>query len=280
MRTSAPGLPEAVAALTEARLWSRFEGGETTGSTNDDCRVLAAEGVPEGAVVLALEQTRGRGRLGRTWESPRGGIYLSMLLRPAIAPADAGPLPLVVGLGVAWGLESLGAAVALKWPNDVVAAGGEAGARGARETGAPTATGGKLAGLLLESGVEGGALAWVVAGCGLDVRRPDGGGAAGAAYLDELLAAPVSPERAAAALLNGIAEAYSRFMAHGFVPMLEEYARRSALAGRAVRVSDASGEFIAEGTVAGVDASGRLVLDTGGGDVAISAGDVTLRMPE
>ena len=262
MRTSAPGLPDAVAGLTAEPLWWRFDGGDVTASTNDDCRALAAGGVAEGAVVVALEQTAGRGRLGRTWHSPRGGVYLSVLLRPAVAAADAGPLPLVAGLGVAYGLETLGASVELKWPNDVLASRG------------------KVAGILLESAVAGGSLEWVVAGCGIDVARPESGTAPGAAYLDEILGRPTSPDRVAASVLDGIARAYSDFTARGFAPMLGEYERRSALAGRAVTVADAAGAEVASGTVAGVDASGSLVVETAAGVVSVLAGDVTLRIPD
>jgi BirA family biotin operon repressor/biotin-[acetyl-CoA-carboxylase] ligase len=261
-RASAPGLPASVARLEPAALWVRFEGGETTGSTNDDCRALAAAGAPEGTVVLASEQTAGRGRLGRVWASPRGGVYMSVLLRPRIPAAEAGPLPLVIGLGVALGLESLGVRVAMKWPNDILDGDGR----------------GKLAGVLLESGVVGDTLGWVVAGCGIDVAPPrTGGPEPGAVYVDELRDQPTRPDRVAAAVLDGIADAYGRFTRGGFAPMLSAYEGRSALAGREVSVRDASGTLMARGVVGGVDTSGRLLVDGDDGRIAVASGDVTLR---
>jgi BirA family biotin operon repressor/biotin-[acetyl-CoA-carboxylase] ligase len=264
-------LPLEVAPLLASGLWGPLKGGGVTSSTNDDCRVLAVAGAAEGAVVLASAQTAGKGRLGRTWASPEGGVYLSAVLRPPLAVADAGPLALVVGIGVARGLASLGAGVGLKWPNDVVAL-----ATGA--SGGPThpgGHGGKIAGVLLESMSEGERLSWVVAGVGVDVRRPPAA-EAGAAYLDEVAGAhPLAC--VAGAVLDGVAGAYDRFLEAGFTALADEYAARSVLDGRAVRVSDRDGHPVADGVARGVDTTGRLLVETSGGVVAVASGDVTLR---
>lgn len=257
-------LPYEVAPLLALAAWGPLLGGGVTGSTNEDARELARNGAPAGTVVLACAQTRGYGRLGRPWDSPQGGVYLSMLLRPRVAPADAGTLPLVVGVGVALGLESLGARVGLKWPNDVWlldSAGGSAG---------------KVAGILLESMIEGERLAWVVAGVGVDVRAA-GEVSPGAAYLDSLPGGAPKLAAVAAAVLDGVTEVLGRFADEGFAPLAGEWGRRSVLTGRDVTVSDAAGRPIASGSVAGVDESGRLVLDGADGPRAIAAGDVTLR---
>src|ERR1700752_86232 len=92
-----------------------------TGSTNDAARQLAEQGAPEGTLVLAEEQTQGRGRLGRSWLSERGaGIYASILLRPVLKPRDAAGLTLVAALA---GSEAIEQACRLnadiKWPNDL-----------------------------------------------------------------------------------------------------------------------------------------------------------------
>jgi BirA family biotin operon repressor/biotin-[acetyl-CoA-carboxylase] ligase len=84
-------------------------------------RLAREEGAPEGLLVVADRQTAGRGRLGRTWHSPPGeNLYLSLLLRPAIAPPLVPPLTLLVGGVVAEVLAAVGAAPRLKWPNDVL----------------------------------------------------------------------------------------------------------------------------------------------------------------
>ena len=105
-------------------------------STNDEARRLAEQGAPAGAVVVAAEQVKGRGRHGRGWDSPRGNLYASLLLRPDCTIAVSAQLSLVASLALAEALVALAPAdadVRVKWPNDVLI-------RGA-----------KVAGLLLES---------------------------------------------------------------------------------------------------------------------------------
>lgn len=91
-----------------------------TGSTNDDLRRLALEGAPQGTAVLARRQTSGRGRAGRHWSSPDGGLYLSVLLRPSMPLERWGLLPLACGAAVVATLREEGFPAALKWPNDVL----------------------------------------------------------------------------------------------------------------------------------------------------------------
>jgi BirA family transcriptional regulator, biotin operon repressor / biotin---[acetyl-CoA-carboxylase] ligase len=124
-------------------------------STNDEARRLAEQGAAAGAVVVAAEQVKGRGRHGRAWASPRGNLYASLLLRPDCTIAASAQLSLVASLALAEALLALAPAdadVRVKWPNDVLV-------RGA-----------KVAGLLLESAA--GAyerVAWVVVGSGVNV---------------------------------------------------------------------------------------------------------------
>jgi BirA family biotin operon repressor/biotin-[acetyl-CoA-carboxylase] ligase len=251
-------LPLEVRPLLHSDFYARLEGGRVTGSTNDDARSLALEGAPEGTVVLAAQQTSGRGRLGREWSSPAGGVYASVVLRPAVETPEAIVLPLVVGLGVARGLDTLGVQTLLKWPNDLLCVDGR-----------------KVAGVLLEGLSEGWLISWIVAGVGVNVRSaPD---RERSASVDELFGRRVPLADVAAAVLDGIAVAYRRWQADGFAPFAAGYESRSYLAGRQVRVSDAAGRLLAEGEVAGIDALGRLLVSTGTGTVPIVAGDVTLR---
>jgi BirA family biotin operon repressor/biotin-[acetyl-CoA-carboxylase] ligase len=251
-------IPLEVRQLLRTDFAVRLEGGRVTGSTNDDARSLALEGAPEGTVVLAAEQTSGRGRLGREWSSPAGGVYASVVLRPAVETPEAIVLPLVVGLGVAHGLDTLGVHTQLKWPNDLLCADGR-----------------KVAGVLLEGLSEGWLISWIVAGVGVNVRTaPD---PLRSASVDELFGRRVPLAEVAAAVLDGIAGTYRRWQTDGFAPFAEEYERRSYLAGRPVRVTDAAGRLVAEGEVAGIDALGRLLVVTGSGTVPVVAGDVTLR---
>jgi BirA family transcriptional regulator, biotin operon repressor / biotin---[acetyl-CoA-carboxylase] ligase len=267
---SAPDLPSPaeVTLLVTDPMWVGIVGGEETASTNDDARALARAGAPEGTAVVAARQTAGRGRLGRTWESPTGGVYLSMVLRPQLAPVSVAPLALVVGLGVARGLEALGATPLLKWPNDVLL------------------DGGKVAGILLEMSAEADRVEWVVAGVGTNVSPPPEAGAGqhvdtpnhlrGAAFL--ATAAPTASRPAvAAAILDAVAVAYRRFLGEGFAPMREEWNARDALRGADVVVRNAQGAEVASGRAAGVDGEGRLIVVSAHGTQAVPAGEVTLK---
>ncbi len=136
---------------------------ETTGSTLDVAHDLGAKGARGGTVVLADEQTAGRGRLGRRWVSPRGsGIWLTLLLRPRAAPLG-GVLAVRAGLAAVLALESVERTLAprLKWPNDVIVQGRKAG------------------GILCEARWSGEVLGWVAIGVGINVKGPvpDGAGA-------------------------------------------------------------------------------------------------------
>jgi len=126
-----------------------------TGSTNADVLAAAVAGEPEGLVVVAGTQTAGRGRLGRTWESPPdGGLWFSVLLRPDVPPARLGWLPLLAGVALAHTVrEVAGVEAALKWPNDLLVG---------VESGNPE----KCAGILAEA-TGGGAIAL---GIGLNTR--------------------------------------------------------------------------------------------------------------
>ena len=121
---------------------------DATSSTNDDVKKAAEAGEAEGLVVVAKRQTAGRGRHGRVWESPEGNLYCSMLLRPADMQATGAFYSFVAALALRDTVAALlpGAAVTLKWPNDVLVGGR------------------KIAGILLEGGPQ-----WLVIGIGLNV---------------------------------------------------------------------------------------------------------------
>jgi BirA family transcriptional regulator, biotin operon repressor / biotin---[acetyl-CoA-carboxylase] ligase len=134
-----------------ARQWVReVYAFESIPSTNDFLKEAARKGAPEGTVVIARQQTAGRGRQGRAWESPAGNLFLSFLLRPT-ARGTLSLIPLAVGLAVADALEGQGAACRLKWPNDVLAHDR------------------KLAGILAEASADAAGVDAVVVGIGVNV---------------------------------------------------------------------------------------------------------------
>jgi len=255
-------IPLEVRPLLRGGFITRLEGADLTGSTNDDARDLAIAGAPEGTVVLARRQSKGRGRLGREWCSPVGGVYASLVLRPEVELPDAVVLPLVVGLGVARALEAFGVHASLKWPNDLLGPDGR-----------------KLAGVLLEGLSEGWRVAWVVAGIGVNVRQaPEG---SDAVSLDEIGTVRASLAEVAAAVLDGVGAAYESWKRDGFAQLREEYGTRAWLAGREVVVSDSLGRVVAAGTATGIDAQGRLLVQgADGAAVPVASGDVTLRTDE
>lgn len=127
---------------------------QRTPSTQDVLHELAAAGAAAGTVVIAGEQTAGRGSRGRAWASPAGGLWMSVLLRPAVAPALE-VLSLRVALAVSAAIEAVvpGIALQLKWPNDLVLAGR------------------KLGGILCEARWQGNSLGWVTVGVGVNVAN-------------------------------------------------------------------------------------------------------------
>ena len=126
-----------------------------TGSTNDGARQLAEQGAPEGTLVLAEEQTQGRGRLGRSWLSERGaGIYASILLRPVLKPRDAAVLTLVAAVAGSEAIEHTSRLNAdIKWPNDLLLSGR------------------KCCGILSEMQAERDDIRYVVVGIGINVNH-------------------------------------------------------------------------------------------------------------
>jgi BirA family biotin operon repressor/biotin-[acetyl-CoA-carboxylase] ligase len=235
---------------------------ERTSSTNSDAMLLGQEGADEGLVVIAEEQTAGRGRLGRSWESRHGlNLYLSILLRPQIAPAAAPGLALVAGVSVAEALEETGVSCAIKWPNDVV-----------------TAQMRKVCGILAEIQAEADRVSFVVLGIGVNLN------AAETDFPQELQDRASSVfietgrrvDRAAFArsLFQHFERSYLEFCRGGLEAIAGEWQQRSILHGKQVVAAGPRGSI--SGTCVGLDEDGALLLDTPEGRQRVVAGDVTI----
>ncbi len=243
-------------------LWTDVRYLASTGSTNADAGAAATHGQPEGLLIVADEQTRGRGRLDRRWQSPpRAGIAMSVLLRPggaasgwpAVPPSRYGFLPLLAGVALVEAVRRLGDVDAvLKWPNDLLI--------GQR----------KCAGILAESVGDGA----VVVGIGLNVTvradelpRPD------ATSLQLAGSSCVDRDPLVRAIARAIESWYARWRDAGGDPvgsgLLDAYRIHCATIGARVRVSMPSGDEVT-GLVTGVDDEGRIVV----GARAVAAGDV------
>jgi BirA family biotin operon repressor/biotin-[acetyl-CoA-carboxylase] ligase len=240
-------------------LWARVEVVERTGSTNAD---LLARGGPEGQVLVAEEQTAGRGRMGRSWMSQPGtALTFSVLLRPTAIPRGrVGWLPLLTGVAVATAVrEAAGLAATLKWPNDVLI--------GDR----------KLAGILAEQSGDA-----IVIGVGLNVSTPGDalplapGGLRATSLLAE--GANVARDGLLIEALRQLERCYLAFRADpdpARAGIGASYRALCTTLGRDVRV-ELPGSRLVEGVAEDVDAQGRLlVAERGGGAPApVSAGDV------
>jgi BirA family biotin operon repressor/biotin-[acetyl-CoA-carboxylase] ligase len=254
-RFSAKALRE---SLTTGFVGRRLEYRATLGSTQDLARELARAGAAEGTVVLAGRQTAGRGRLGRSWISPRGGLYLTVILRPPTQHLKA--LVIIAALAVARAVERLtGLQTSLKWPNDVLVAGR------------------KVSGILSESELVGEGVSYVLVGIGVNVNADMAGYGQAAPLATSVmteLGREVSREALAAAILNEFEALY--LAAQAGQPIDEEWRARLGMLGKEVRVH--FGEQVEEGLAEDVDRDGSLVLRRADGSrVTIAAGDVTLR---
>ncbi len=231
------------------------------GSTNEEAKRLAEAGEPEGTLVVADEQTAGRGRLQRTWWAPPGtALLMSLIFRPDLAPPQAQRLTMLCSLAVCDAIAGMTRlAPAVKWPNDVLL--------GER----------KVCGILTELGIEGTRLAYAVVGMGINVNvdfSEAGGLAYTATSLAQELGYEVSRLELLRAILGGIEERYARLRA-GESPHAE-WAARLVTLGQRVVVTTPGGQL--SGVAEGVDADGALLLrDESGALRRILAGDVTLR---
>jgi BirA family biotin operon repressor/biotin-[acetyl-CoA-carboxylase] ligase len=248
-----------IPAAALARRWGIPQCGvfRTLPSTLDAIHDLGAQGASNGTVILAEEQSAGRGRDGRTWRSPAGGVWLGMLLRPPLPPA--GVLSLRIGLVLADVVEAVlgiratslsGPRAGLKWPNDVLV------------------DDRKVAGILCESRWQGDALQWLGVGIGINVANdvpPEL--AERAMSLREL-----RPAVRRIDVLDQLVPALLRLTTHD--ARLTEFecaafARRDWLRGRHLRAPLA-------GRAAGIRPDGSLLVDTGAGTTMVRDGHVEL----
>lgn len=228
-------------------------------STNTMAKELAEKGETHGALVIAETQTRGRGRLGRTWYSPVGGLWFSLVLRPRIPQFQAPHMTFIAGLSIAQAAQKAGVPVSLRWPNDIYIQDKKAG------------------GILTEARLSGGRFEYLVIGIGLNVNVTES-------------AFPGQLKEEATSFLMAKGEPISRplFLGHtllawekllqiyprqGFAPILKAWKKYAAFLGSQVRV-DTSSESV-EGEAIDVTFSGALrVQDVDGLIHEVSSGDV------
>lgn len=244
------------------KLGSKILHFESLPSTNDKAREMAQSGADEGIAIIASQQTAGRGRHGRSWDSPPGhGLYVSLILRPSIEPADFSVITLAAAVATHETLTQVYRISAdIKWPNDVLARGR------------------KICGILVESAIESGKLLYAVMGIGVNLGQPD--------FPEEL-------KQSATSLFIESAHrvAPTDFFERLVIPLDEWY--RKAIADPAaviarweavstyardcpVRVEAA--DSIIEGTTRGLTEKGALIIELANGEIReIVSGELKLR---
>ena len=246
----------------EERLETRFVGRRviyltSTSSTQDVARAEAEADAPDGTAVIAEEQTKGRGRFGRSWVSPSGAnLYFTLIMRPEARRARS--LGMVAPLAVAEAVEQVtGLSPRIKWPNDVIVEGR------------------KLAGVLIETEVQGQSLKYALVGPGINVNfdiEDTSEIADIATSLKRELGRAISREELLAMLLNRFEKLYES----DITDVVQRWRLRLDTLGQRVRVTFR--DQVQEGLAEDVDADGNLVLvQADGKRVLIEAGEVTLR---
>jgi BirA family biotin operon repressor/biotin-[acetyl-CoA-carboxylase] ligase len=235
---------------------------EQTASTNDVARELAEAGEPEGTLIIADEQTAGRGRLGRAWIAPScSSILMSLILRPNLAPAHIARVTMAVSLGACDAIYTeTGLNARIKWPNDILL----------NEK--------KCAGILSEASTVGDQVEYVIVGLGMNVNFSAAtipNIPADATTLADELNKPVARESLVQAILRATEPYYAHL--NSGRDLRDAWKSRLAMLGQHVRAQTAHG--IEEGIAEDVDSDGALIVRRADGSpVRLVAGDVTLRI--
>jgi len=230
-------------------------------STNGTARSLALQGAEEGTIVIAQTQNKGRGRFDRVWQSPKGGVYLSLLLRPKTPVGKTPLLAFVAALAVTHTIRSFHVPACIKWPNDVLVHGK------------------KIAGILLESETNGTRVSHVIIGIGVnlntnlthlstDVRKH-------ATSLRKELGSSINIDEFLNTFFLQFDRFYQLFSAHHFDLIIEVWKKQSDILGKRIKVQTTND--IIQGTAVDVDQSGFLLLKTSEGTILrVTSGDCTI----
>ena len=235
---------------------------DTIGSTNARAKELAEQECENGTLVVADQQTQGRGRRGRSWQTPpQMGIAMSLLLRPEISPGNASMLTLVTALAVANAITGLsGVEAMIKWPNDVVM------------------NGRKVCGILTEMNAQFDYISYIVIGIGINVHNEE--------FPEELsqMAGSILTESGkrihraelVARIMAYFEQYYATFLeTEDLTGMLEAYNQLLVNRGREVKVLDPKEPF--SGKAVGITKKGELMVDTWSSRKLVSSGEVSVR---
>ena len=253
-----------LALLPESYPWRElFHYVPTIGSTNDQLKLWAAQGAPQGTVLVAGEQTKGKGRLGRSFHSPEGtGVYLSMLLRPQCTPDRIMHLTCAVASAMVEAVEaSAGFRPGIKWTNDLVC--------GHR----------KLGGILTELGFAEGKLSYCILGIGINCLQKQEDFPEDlqdmAASLSMIAGRRVEPQVLAANMMTALYKMNTLLLTDKKA-LLDAYRRDCMTLG--TEISLVRGEEVRHGTALDIDEDGGLIVRFDSGETGtVSCGEVSVR---
>ena len=233
-------------------------------STQDKAKKFAKKGLAEGTAIIAEIQTQGKGRLGRRWVSPKGGIWVSIILRPEITSMEMPKITMIGGLAVAKAIAELTTLeVKLKWPNDVLVrpfSGIEFK---------------KVCGALTEMVSGFSQVNYVIAGLGINVNNCIPPALRGTAIsLKEAIGRSLPREKLLRKVLEKFDKYYLDFKKLGMDPILKECKRISAVLDKEVKIECV--DEVIEGKALDMDEYGALIVETDEGRKRVVAGDVTI----
>ena len=216
-------------------------------STNEQAKKLAAKGIKEGTVLVAEKQTKGKGRLGRPWVSPPGGIWMSVILKPKFAPAEAPLVNMVATVAIAAAIKEVtGIGARIKWPNDVMI---EINKNGALR---------KVSGILTEMAAEVDRINYLIVGLGINVNNSLPGELKGLAVSLNDLQDNISRTLLARKVLEKFEYYYLLWREQGAGAIVRECRKLSAVLGRTVKVSMAQG--VITGQAVDINDKGSLII--------------------
>lgn len=215
-------------------------------STNSIAKFLANHNAEEGTVLVSEIQTNARGRLGKKWEAPEGGIWMSIILRPKVPPARIGLITLATGVAIAKSIRSLGVDAKIKWPNDILIAGN------------------KISGVLTEVNATFNEIDWVVVGIGIDsnLKLEDFSEdiRIGTTTLTEELPTKVDENELISIFLNEFEKVYKLYIDGEIEEILKDWRALSDTIGKYVNITQTGGK-ITQGYVIGVNNEGSLIIE-------------------
>ena len=215
-------------------------------STNSIAKFLANHSADEGTVLISEIQTKARGRSGKKWEAPDGGVWMSLILRPTVPTARIGLITLATGVAIAKSIRSLGVDARIKWPNDVLIHGK------------------KISGVLTEVNATFNEIDWIVVGIGIDsnLKLEDFSEdiRIGTTTLTEELPSKVDENELIAIFLNEFEKVYQLYKDGEIETILKDWRDLADTIGKYVNITQTGGK-ITQGYVVGINHEGSLIIE-------------------